>query len=550
MTGFHPLEHIRRQISSAVVRAFPDMKADLLKFETPPDPALGHIALSCFSLAKTLRKNPQETASGIADLPYSDDIAEAKAVGPYVNFFINTEKTARTLFGYLSGNHDYGSGTEGQGKTIMVEFSSPNTNKPLHIGHARNNTLGMTFSNLMEKLGYKVIRANLVNDRGIHICKSMLAYQKWGNAQTPEQADKKGDRFVGDWYVAYSKAEKAEAETGKKDLENEVREMLIRWENDDPDVRALWKKMNGWVHDGFKTTYDRTGVKFDRYYYESDLYVGGREEVLKALDQGICTKEDNGAVSIDLSDLKLGKKILLRGDGTSIYMTQDVYTAISKHRDYPLDGSFYVVADEQDNHFRVLFAVLKKFGHEWANRFKAEAMRELRIREERAASRPESELLETAEIISQSAVKYMMLRTTAAKGFMFDIKEALSFDGVTGPYLQYTHARIASILDKAGDGGKYTDNGGHKWNEDEALILLSLCRFPDVIISAAKERNPSVLAGYVYDLCRAFNRYYVASPILKTDDITRAARLNLCRAVKYVIRESLTLMTITPLERM
>ena len=556
-----------------------DVDPSTFKFEIPPDSEMGHLAFACFPLAKLARKGPPLIAGTLADAwgetPYFTSV---KAVGPYLNFHFDAGYLANELLVPCSDDPTYGNSDEGSGKTIMVEYSSPNTNKPLHLGHGRNNLLGIVLANLLQKTGYEVVKANLVNDRGVHICKSMLAYQKWGNGATPESIGKKGDKLVGDYYVLYDKKEKEDP----KILE-EVQQMLRDWEAGKPEVIELWKTMNGWVLDGFKETYARMGATFDKFYFESQTYQGGKEIVLKALEQGSCYLEDNGAVAIDLEDDALGRKILLRGDGTAMYITQDINTTVAKFTDYNLSGSLFVVGNEQDNHFRVLFEILKRFGYDWAGlcehisygmitlpegkmksregtvvdlddlmeSMKEMALEEIRNRWDDNGSEPTEEALKTAEAIGQAAIKFFILRTGAIKEISFNPKESLSFEGATGPYLQYTHARTSSVLRKAGtiDSRLHTDL--HEWNTEETNLLVMLSRYPDCIAQSAEDRNPAVLCSYVYDLCRAYNKFYHDHPILKADDATTiAARLLLSKAVKGVLNKTLGIFGIAALEKM
>jgi len=548
------------------------------KFEVPPEEQLGHLAFACFPLARLVRKAPPAIASQLAEAwGASACFSRVVAAGPYLNFHFSPDFLAEALLRTCIEDDRYGNHEIGTGKTLLLEYSSPNTNKPLHLGHCRNNLLGSVLATLLKINGYSVIKANLVNDRGIHICKSMLAYSKWGKGETPESMGVKGDKLVGAYYVLYDKQEKANPL-----LLAEVQELLRMWEAGDPETIALWKKMNSWVLEGFRKTYERMNVSFDKYYFESETYQGGRELVLDALEKGICDREENGAVSINLEADKLGKKILLRGDGTSMYITQDISTTVAKFTDYDLDGSLFVVGNEQDNHFRVLFSVLKRFGYEWADhcehisygmitlpegRMKSregtvvdlddlmDEMKQLALGEmkERAGGDTDAvagELEETAEAIGQAAIRFFILRTNAAKEISFNPKESLSFDGATGPYLQYTHARICSLLRKAGEPTRIAF-ADHAWNVDETGLMVQLARFPECLRLAASDRNPAVLCAYVYELCRSFNKFYTDYPILKADaNAAIQARLALTRAVKGVLHRSLQILGIRALERM
>jgi arginyl-tRNA synthetase len=549
------------------------------KFEIPPDEKMGHLAFACFPLAKIAKKAPPLIAKNLADSwGQSPQFSKIAAVGPYLNFHFHPAFLAEALLQACAEDATYGDNEQGKGKSLMVEYSSPNTNKPLHLGHCRNNLLGIVLSNLMSKNGFEVVKANLVNDRGVHICKSMLAYERWGKGETPESIGRKGDKLVGKYYVLYNKKEKEDPEILK-----EVQQMLRDWEAGKPEVIELWKKMNSWVMKGFHETYERMGASFDRFYFESETYKGGKEIVLQALERGQCYEEENGAVAIDLEDENLGRKILLRGDGTAMYMTQDINTTVRKFTDYDLAGSLFVVGNEQDNHFRILFRVLKRFGYEWADlcehisygmitlpegkmksregtvvdlddlmdEMKTLALEEIMKRREIAEEDITESVQETAEAIGQAAIKYFILKTSAVKEISFNPKESLSFEGATGPYLQYTHARICSVLRKAGEKESCVSSEPYSWNTEETTLLMMLARYPEIISQASKDRNPAVLCSFVYDLCRAFNKFYYDHPILKAEnELTVDARLNLTKAVKGVLFKTLEIFGITALEKM
>lgn len=550
----------------------------LFKFETPPDEKMGHLAFACFPLAKIARRSPSLIAQTLAlRWGRSRLFRQVAASGPYLNFFYSPSFLADELLPICIGDARYGSSSFGSGKTVMVEYSSPNSNKPLHLGHCRNTLLGISISNLLENIGCQVVRTNLVNDRGIHICKSMYAYREWGEGETPESAGVKGDKLVGKYYVTYDRRERENPEI----LQN-VQQLLRDWESGKPEVRALWRKMNGWVLDGFRQTYARLGATFDRFYYESETYQGGKEAVLKALESGICAREPNGAVSIDLEEERLGRKILLRGDGTAMYITQDISTTIRKFTDYHLDGSLFVVGDEQDMHFRLLFAILKRFGYGWATRCEHVSYGMITLPEGKMKSRegtvvdlddlmdsmklmgereldkrygdsPPEEIdrEETAEAVCQSAIKYYILKTNAAKEISFDPKESLSFNGATGPYLQYTHARICSLLKRADPAVEEEPSGTYRWQETEVGVMVHLARFPDAVLTSAKERNPAILCTFVYDLCRSYNKFYYEFPIVKAKSGSeRNARLLLSRATKAIVAKALGILEIEALERM
>jgi len=548
------------------------------KFEIPPDQNLGHLALACFPFAKPCKGNPAQIAGFLAeDLGDSRIWKSVKATGPYLNFSLNPVEVANAVFPHVQ-SADFGNATVGKGKKVMLEYSSPNTNKPLHLGHGRNNLLGMSLAKLLATSGFEVVKTNLINDRGIHICKSMLAYQSDSSRPTPESTGKKGDKLVGEYYVLYDKQSKENPE-----LADQAAQMLRDWEAKDPEVRKLWQEMNRWVIDGFTQTYKRLGCEFDQLYFESETFESGRAIVQKAAAEGLCQTEDNGALSIDLEDVKMGKKILLRGDGTSMYITQDLGTTVQKFKDFdPLDASLFVVGNEQDLHFRILFETLKRFGYSWSDQLEhisygmitlpegkmksregtvvdlddlMDSMQELAKQEilsrENFDPSTESEQIEfTAEALAQGALKFFILRSGATKEIQFNPKESLSFEGATGPYLQYTHARISSLLNKSADYSPVL-TAESEWNQIETNLLVSLSRFYDALLDASTTRNPAALTGYLYDLCRGFNKYYYDTPILKAESSQLVeSRLGLCVAVQSVIAKGLRLLGIEPLTKM
>jgi arginyl-tRNA synthetase len=527
-----------------------------------PEPQFGDVAFPCFALAKYRKKSPQLIAHDLAaklcaELP--KEIQSAKAEGPYVNFTFNKKDIAASVLGAINCQKEqYGS--KQQKKKIMVEFSSPNTNKPLHLGHVRNNALGDSISRILAFLGNDVIKACLVNDRGIHICKSMLAYKKWGHNKNP---DKKSDFFVGDFYVLFAK--KAEEHP---ELEQEAQEMLRAWEAGDKETVALWKKMNQWVYDGFEQTYAKLGMTFHKYYYESDIYTFGKDIVLNGLKKGIFTEKE-GAVVAQLEPA-LPNKVLIRSDGTTIYMTQDIYLAQKKFHDYPLDSSIYVVGSEQNLHFQQLFAILKKLGYAWADHCYHLSYGMVNLPEGRMKSRegtvvdadaiieemtalakeeinkrhPELravELQNRSRQVGLAALKFHMLKVDAVKDMTYNPKESISFEGETGPYVQYTHARICSILKKTKLPEELLLTGlGEKENE----LIKVLEKFPAVIEDAAKHYKPSMITRYLLDLCQQFNSYYHDVPVLKAEEEAKNARLYLLNCIKIVLENGLNVLGI------
>lgn len=546
--------------------------------EVPPDNTLGDYAFPCFTLAKTFKKAPAIIASDVASKaqPHLADhhISTCAAHGAYVNFFVDKAAFSKHVIERIAREGvDYGRGSV-KHETVMIEFSSPNTNKPQHLGHVRNNLLGEALANILSFQGYKVIKTCLVNDRGVHICKSMLAYERFGKHETPESSGKKGDHLVGDYYVIFQKE-------ALKDptLETQAQDLLRRWEANDPEVRALWKKMNTWVLEGFKQTYARLGVSFDKFYYESDLYMHGKEVVLDGQKKGLF-KEEDGAVMVDLTPFKLPKKVLIRSDGTSIYMTQDIYLAQVKFDDYHMDRSVYVVANEQDLHFKQLFAILKILNLPYANKcyhlsYGMIALPEGRMKsregtvvdadnlidelerlssdevKNRYADLSEEETLTRANTIALCALKYFILKYDAKSDFIYDPKESIAFEGETGPYVQYAFARISSIEAKA----QHRPDAQHAHlnlltHPKEHALISVLANYPDALEHAASRYDPSLVARYLFSLAQSFNEFYHVCPILQAEEKERDARLALIQCVKTVIASGFGLLGIDTLAKM
>jgi len=574
--------------------------------EIPPMPEMGDLGFPMFAFAKILRKGPPQIAAlAAARLP------GAQAAGPYLNVHLDRGQTSRGILQSLLSSAE--SGVLGRpetlsGKRIMVEFSSPNTNKPLHLGHLRNDVLGESISRIFKACGAEVRKVCIINDRGIHICKSMLSYMEHGQGKTPESEGIKSDRFVGDWYVAFSKDLKEEAETlerekglNKKEAEAQsplmrrAQELLRRWEADDSEVVGLWKKMNDWAVAGMKQTYLRTGVSFDQYYYESQTWLLGKEEVLKGLEQGVFYRESDGAVAVDLEAEKLDKKILLRSDGTSIYITQDIGTAINRHKDWPFDRLIYVVGSEQNYHFKVLFILLEKLKFPWAknlhhlsygmvnlpegkmksregtvvdaddliNDLQNMALAAIREKDREDAVGGSGIAAETAaEKVALGALHYFLLHISPSKDMLFDPKESLSFNGDSGPYLQYMGARISSLLRKAQREVQHpvqesgVSGGGEirfelLSSDAEWELIKILGNYNDAVAAAAANMDPSILTGYLYDVAKAFSRFYHDCPVLAADESDLVtARLALCKGVLLVLKDSLELACIPFLETM
>ncbi len=548
--------------------------------EYPPRPELGDVAFPMFGFSKLLRKAPQKIAEQLRDLLADEIIGSVSIEGPYLNVKLDRRTvTAETIAAALDPKTDFGTNKTLAGKKIMVEFSCPNTNKPLHLGHLRNDALGASVSKILAANGATVRKVNLINDRGIHICKSMLAYQKFGDGKTPESEGVKSDHFVGDYYVRYAAWAKTEPSA-----EEQARLMLQDWERGDEEVRRLWALMNKWAIDGIMETYKTTGIEFDACYYEHDTYKSGREEVLKGLDRGIFYREADSSIWVDLERFGLDKKVLLRADGTSIYITQDMGTAIKRHEDWPFDRMVYVVASEQNYHFQVLFKVLELLGYEWATqlhhlsygmvnlptgRMKSregtvvdadnlvEELVALADKEIRDREREEEidDVPATTKAVALGALNYFLLGTTPSKDMIFNPEESISFTGNTGPYLQYTGARISSILRKFDERrDKYADGKPDPsllTVDDEWEIVKLVAQFPDTVEAAGRDCNPSLVVAHLYELAKTFARYYHDNPVLHNDnhDIV-LSRIELLEAIREVLRKGFDLVSIPYLEKM
>jgi len=574
--------------------------------EDPPNPELGDIGFPMFGFSKILRKGPPQIAQTAAEklaklLEDENSAAKVQAQGPYLNVRMDRAATAKTILENVTkdSQKDFSFGRPGSlaGKRVMVEFSSPNTNKPLHLGHLRNDVLGESVSRILAACGAEVRKVCIINDRGIHICKSMLAYKEHGQGRTPESEGVKSDRFVGDWYVSFSKTlkqetdelissgadkDKAEAQTPSM---KKAQELLRNWEAGDGETVELWKKMNSWAIEGMKKTYSRTGVSFDKYYFESETYMLGKDEVLKGLEKGIFFRQEDGSVAVDLTEEKLDKKILLRSDGTSIYITQDFGTAINRHKDWQFDKMIYVVGSEQNYHFKVLFILLEKLGYSWAKNLHhlsygmvnlpegkmksregtvvdaddlLDSLRDMALAEIREKGREEvvGDPVEVAEKIALGALHYFLLQPSPVKDMLFDPKESLSFTGNTGPYLQYMGARISSMLRKAecgiNSGAVYSAADFSLLTSDpEWALIKSLASYPAKISESAENLDPSSLTGFLYEVSKTFSFFYHECPILNCENPALSkARLELSRAVMMVLKDAFHLVCIPFLEVM
>ena len=557
-------------VVNALAKATKLSKKDIFPLiEVPPSDKMGDYAFPCFVLAKKEKKIPKDIAVELAKkIKTRSPITEIKAEGPYVNFFVDKNKLAEeNIKEVIKCSACYGSWPVKKQK-VMVEYPAPNTNKPLHLGHARNILLGNAICSILAFAGYQATPVDLVNDRGIHICKSMLAYQKWGKGKKP---DKKSDHFVGDYYVLYN-------EKFNHKLEKETQEMLKRWEENDKEVVALWKKMRKWTLDGFKQTYALFDVHHKKTYYESEIYQHGKDIVAEGLKKGVFYKDEDGAVMVDLENEGLGKKALLRKDGTGLYITQDLYLAKVKFKDFKMDKSVYVVGNEQIYHFKVLFKVIEMLGFPFAKNCYHLAYGMINLPEGRMKSREgtvvdaddiveemkrvaekeikkrhpnlgKKEIEKRKNIIGMGALKFFILKYDPMKDFTYNPEESISFEGETGPYVQYAHARICSILRKVKKFKPEKAKLSFK-EPSEFRIIKLLADFPGIVGEAAENYKPSLVARYALELAQAFNEFYHECPVLKADEKTRDARLALIFSVKLVLRNALGLLGIGAPEEM
>ncbi len=555
----------------------------------------GDLTVVVFPWLKASHKAPQVTAQEIGQ--WLADHVEAVESFNVVKGFLNITVSPQwwlSVFHGIKADRDFGLTKAGDdSELVMVEYSSPNTNKPLHLGHVRNNLLGYSLSEILKANGYKVIKTNIVNDRGIHICKSMLAWQKWGEGVTPESSGQKGDHLIGDFYVLFDKHFKEEvkqlqaqgmSEDEAKEaspLMKEAREMLLKWEQNDPEVRKLWETMNSWVYAGFDETYRKMGVDFDKIYYESQTYLEGKELVLKGLEEGKMYRKEDGSVWADLTPEGLDHKLLLRSDGTSVYMTQDIGTAKLRFRDFPIDRMVYVVGNEQNYHFQVLAILLDRLGFKWGKDLKhfSYGMVELpegkmKSREgtvvdaddliatmvadatetaaERLAEMPEDEAREVARKVGLGALKYFLLKVDPRKNMLFNPKESIDFNGDTGPFIQYTYARIRSVLRKAAESGFDADTEVlAEPNKKEAALIQKIDDFRNVVAEAGKKYSPAVIAKYCYELAKEYNQFYHDFSILKEEnEPVRNLRLELSAVTARTLKAGLALLGIEVPERM
>ena len=592
------IDQILAQATAAAVKELygVEFPAEKIVPQTTKKEFEGHETIVVFPFLKASRKAPDVTAQEIGEylVAHSEAVEKFNVIKGFLNITIKPTFWTGVLR-HVATTPDYGfTPATADSQLVMIEYSSPNTNKPLHLGHVRNNLLGYSLSKIMETNGYKVVKTNIVNDRGIHICKSMLAWLKWGNGATPESTGKKGDHLIGDFYVAFDKHYKAEVkelvEKGMSQEEaekqapliQEAHDMLRRWEAGDKEVRDLWEKMNGWVYAGFDETYRRMGVSFDKIYYESDTYLVGRDTVLDGLDKGLFYRKEDQSVWADLTPDGLDHKLLLRSDGTSVYMTQDIGTAQLRYKDYPIDRMIYVVGNEQNYHFQVLSLLLDKLGFKWGKdlvhfsygmvelpngKMKSregtvvdadELMDEMIATATQMAGEPgrlqgvpEQERDDVLRMIGLGALKYFILKVDPRKTMLFDPSESIDFNGNTGPFIQYTHARIRSVLRKSEEDYNAVDISAVSPNEKETSLIQRLADFAVVVGDAGRNYSPALIANYVYDLAKEYNQFYHDCSILKEqDDKVRAFRLLLSQTVADVIRRAMSLLGIEVPERM
>lgn len=590
-------EILSKPIQNAVEQLF-QVSVERVEFQSTKKDFEGDITMVVFPLVKQIKGNPVEIGTKIGEYLVENvaEVAKFNVVAGFLNLVIS-DKYYLEYFNSIKNIEKFGfvAPTEGE-KAVMVEYSSPNTNKPLHLGHIRNNLLGYSVAEIIKASGKKVYKTQIINDRGIHICKSMLAWQKFGNGQTPVSTGLKGDKLVGNFYVEFDKAYKAEIaalmaqgkteEEAKKQapLILEAQQMLLDWENGKPEVIELWKTMNQWVYDGFSVTYNNLGVDFDSYYYESNTYLLGKDVVEDGLNRGVFFRKEDGSVWIDLTADGLDEKIVLRSDGTSVYMTQDIGTAIQRVRDFSdIGGMVYTVGNEQDYHFKVLFLILKKLGYDWAEHLFHLSYGMVELPSGKMKSREGTvvdaddlmaEMTATAQQISEDlgkldgyseeekaslyntiglgALKYYMLKVDPKKQMMFNPEESVDFNGNTGPFIQYTYARIQSILRKADfNYENIVTSSEVEMHEKEKELIKQVQLFPEVIQSAAENHSPALVANYTYDLVKEFNSFYQNVSILGEDNLDKKVfRVQLSNSVSNVIKNAFGLLGISVPERM
>lgn len=580
---------IEQKLSEVILNVF-QLKDINLEIQENKTEFEGDFTIVTFPLVKQLKKNPESIGVELGEaLTEQTDLFESFNV---VKGFLNVKVKNQLFVDNFRSVHNGFSTIDKKNATVMVEYSSPNTNKPLHLGHIRNNLLGFSVAQILKEAGYDVIKTQIINDRGIHICKSMLAWEKFGNGATPETTNTKGDKFVGNYYVEFDKNYKKEIaelvsqgiteEQAKKDapVMKEAQKMLLDWENGDEVVRKLWAEMNSWVYKGFNDTYKRLGVDFDQVQYESNTYILGKDLIQAGLDKGVLYQKEDGSVWCDLTDEGLDQKLLLRSDGTSVYMTQDLGTAVERFKQNDIQKLIYTVGNEQDYHFQVLFKILKKLGYEWADQLFHLSYGMVELPEGKMKSREGTvvdaddlmqEMYETAkskaqelgkleslseedkeasyETVGLGALKYFMLKVDPKKKMLFNPAESIDFNGNTGPFIQYTYARIQSLLTKAEFA--YAETADVTLNQFEKELIMQLANFKTVVAKSAETLSPALVANYVYDLVKSYNSFYQNNPILNQDDENiKQFRLNLSDLTAKTIKKSLELLGIGTVNRM
>ena len=591
-------KELRSEIQKAISSLF-DLQTDQLQIQPTNKEFAGSHTLVCFPLTKATRKKPEDIAKAIGDylVENSAMVKDFNVVKGFLNITLHDKLWVQTLLDIHTHPH-YGQ-LPSNGEEIMVEYSSPNTNKPLHLGHLRNNFLGWSVAAICQANGYTVHKVQIINDRGIHICKSMAAWQLYGDGETPDNTGMKGDHLVGKYYVTFDKVFKAQVKalmekgSSEEDASRQAPimklavEMLQKWEQKDPEIVALWQMMNGWVYEGFEATYKKMGVDFDKLYYESDTYLLGKEEVMKGVDRGVFFRKDDGSVWVDLTADGLDQKLLLRSDGTSVYMTQDIGTAILRFRDFPsISGQVYTVGNEQEYHFKVLFLILAKLGYEWAKHcyhlsygmvdlptgkmksregtvVDADDLIEEMVAEAEKQTRELGKLEDTTEqearelfsTIGLGALKFFLLKVDPKKRMLFDPNESIQLQGFTGPFIQYTHARIRAIVRKAQSMDIKADasvtSSVMSLEPAEREVIQVLATFENKVREAAREYSPSVIANYVYELAKEYNQFYQSIPIFNESDPARLKlRVILSETVAFAIKRAMRLLGIQVPEKM
>jgi arginyl-tRNA synthetase len=546
-----------------------------INLEIPPNPEFGDYAFPCFELAKKLKKHPAEIAKDLEKTIKPNKIVnQVKAIGPYLNIFINKQALAEAILPKIFKEKiNYGKNKTKKSK-ILIESPGPNTNKPLHLGHVRNLCLGQSLNNLLTSQGNTIFPVNINNDRGIHICKSMLAYKKWGKNKTPESENIKPDLFVGNFYVLFNKKAKQNPK-----LEDEAKELLQKWENKDSETIALWKKMNKWAYQGFKQTYKKFNISFEKEYYESDTYKKGKKIIKKGLKSGIFEKDDSGAIYIDLKKENLGKKILLRADGTSVYITQDIYLAKKRYEDFKFDKLIYIVGNEQIYHFKVLFKILEKLGYAFAKdlyhfsygminlttgKMKSregkvvdadnliEKLTNLAKKEikKRYPKIKESRLNKRAEKIAMSAIRFYILKHDSLKDFTFHPQKSISFEGETGPYIQYTYARINSIIKKSQQKPTTKINFKLLKEKEEKILIKKLEEYPELLKESSEKYKISLIPHYLLELAQSFNSYYHNIQIIQENKELEKARILLIYSIQQILKTGLNILGIETMGEM